>query len=528
MNRSFGGLVAAGAALTLPAALMLTTVTGPAAAVERSRIVTVAQTEMNDGDRNVERPAGSNCNYYTGVFRTWKSSSGCGSGDGVQFRNSDWCADFVKYVWRQAGVPHADVAETSGGVLTGWASSFRDYGTRHGTWHTRSSGYTPQPGDAVVFDWDQSGDIDHVGVVTSANGSTVYTIEGNSGNRTKANSYARGNVDIVGYSSPVGAVTVPDEADDTTGEAVDFDGDRKPDLLGTTADGTLRLYRGTGTAGRPSVDGGTTIGSGWNGINRITVADIDNDGKTDLVGRDTDGGLRAYLNQGNADFSAPPVTIGTGWHIITRVVTGDFNNDNKTDLLGQTSDGTLYAYLNTGSPGAPNITTRVLVGTGWNVITRLLVADIDNDGKTDLVGQATDGALYAYLNTGAPNFANRVPIGTGWNTVGLVSTTDIDGDRKTDLLARASDGNLYAYLNKGTTGAPDITTTRQIGTGWHTINRLTLADMDNDGRTDITARFTDGTLNTYLAKGNAGAPDITTTHTIGSGWHTITRLAVVN
>ncbi|MFG1946725.1 FG-GAP repeat domain-containing protein [Nonomuraea sp. NPDC048826] len=318
------------------------------------------------------------------------------------------------------------------------------------------------------------------------------------------------------------------EADDTTGEAVDFDGDRKPDLLGTTADGTLRLYRGTGTAGRPSVDGGTTIGSGWNGINRITVADIDNDGKNDLIGRDTDGGLRAYLNQGGADFSAPPVTIGTGWHIITRVVTGDFNNDNKTDLLGQTSDGTLYAYLNTGSPGAPNITTRVLVGTGWNVITRLLVADMDNDGKTDLIGQATDGALYAYLNTGAPNFANRVPIGTGWNTVGLVSTTDIDGDRKTDLLARASDGNLYAYLNKGTTGAPDITTTRQIGTGWHTINRLTLADMDNDGRTDITARFTDGTLNTYLAKGNPGTPDITTTHTIGSGWHTITRLAVVN
>ncbi|MEV0390744.1 CHAP domain-containing protein, partial [Nonomuraea sp. NPDC050643] len=246
MNRSFCGLIAGGAALTLPAALMLATATGPAAAVERNRIVAVAQAEMADGDRNVERPAGSNCNYYTGVFRTWKPSSGCGSADGVQFRDSDWCADFVKYVWRGAGVPYADVAETSGGVLTGWASSFRDYGTRHGTWHTRAGGYTPQPGDAVVFDWDQSGDIDHVGIVTSANGSTVYTIEGNSGNRTKANSYTRGDVDIVGYSSPVGAVTGPAEAEDTTGEAVDFDGDGKPDLLGTTADGTLRVYRGTG------------------------------------------------------------------------------------------------------------------------------------------------------------------------------------------------------------------------------------------------------------------------------------------
>ncbi|MEU8385302.1 CHAP domain-containing protein, partial [Streptosporangium sp. NPDC048865] len=105
---------------------------------------------------------------------------------------------------------YADIAETSGGVLTGWASSFKEYGTKHGTWHTRSSGYTPQPGDAVVFDWDQSGDIDHVGIVKSATSSTVYTIEGNSGDRIKANSYSRGNVDIVGYSEPVGVNDTPD------------------------------------------------------------------------------------------------------------------------------------------------------------------------------------------------------------------------------------------------------------------------------------------------------------------------------
>lgn len=528
MNRSLGALIAGGAALTLPTALVLTTVTGPAAAVERSRIVAVAQAELADGDRNVERPAGSNCNYYTGVFRTWHTASGCASADGVQFRNSDWCADFAKYVWRAAGVPHAEVPETSGGVLTGWAYSFRDYGTRHGTWHTRASGYTPQPGDAVVFDWDQSGSIDHVGIVTSANGSTVHTIEGNSSNRTKTNSYARGDVDIVGYSSPVGAVTGPDEAEDTTGEAVDFDGDRKPDLLGTTADGTLRVYRGTGTVGQPSVDAGTTIGSGWNSITRITVADIDNDGKTDLVGRGADGGLYAYLNKGPADFSGARVTIGSGWQGVTRVVTGDFNGDRKTDLLGQGSDGTLYAYLNTGTPGAPDISTKVLVGTGWDGIARVLVADIDNDGTTDLVGQSSDGTLYAYLNTGAPNFANRVQIGTGWNGVGLVSTVDIDGDGKTDLLARSADGNLFAYLNKGAAGAPNISDRRQIGTGWHVVDRLTLADMDGDGRSDVVGRFTDGTLKAYLAKGAAGAPDISSTFTIGSGWQGITRLAVVN
>ncbi|WP_155361037.1 CHAP domain-containing protein, partial [Acrocarpospora macrocephala] len=184
--------------------------TTPAAAVSRDSIVSVAQSQLNNASRNHEQPLGSGCNYYTGYFRTWKPAAGCPATDGVQWRDSDWCADFSKYVWKNAGVPYADVPETSGGVLTGWASSFKDYGTTHGTWHTRASGYTPQPGDALVFDWDQNGVIDHVGIVKSASGSTVYTIEGNSGDRIKENSYSRTNIDIVGYSSPVGAGDIDD------------------------------------------------------------------------------------------------------------------------------------------------------------------------------------------------------------------------------------------------------------------------------------------------------------------------------
>ncbi|WP_204068732.1 CHAP domain-containing protein, partial [Planobispora siamensis] len=202
MLRSLG----AGAAATalLGSGLIVATAT-PAAAVSRAAIVSVAQSQLGNGSRNHEQPMGSGCNYYTGYFRSWKPASGCPATDGVQWRNSDWCADFAKYVWKNAGVRHADVPEGGGGTLTGWASSFKDYGVKYGTWHTRASGYTPQPGDAIVFDWDQSGNIDHVGIVKSANGSTVYTIEGNSGDRIKENSWSRGNIDIVGYSAPVDA-----------------------------------------------------------------------------------------------------------------------------------------------------------------------------------------------------------------------------------------------------------------------------------------------------------------------------------
>lgn len=36
-----------------------------------------------------------------------------------------------------------------------------------------------EPGDIVFYDWDQSGDCDHVGIVERVDGNTVYTIEGN-------------------------------------------------------------------------------------------------------------------------------------------------------------------------------------------------------------------------------------------------------------------------------------------------------------------------------------------------------------
>ncbi|MDH2426498.1 FG-GAP-like repeat-containing protein [Sphaerisporangium sp. TRM90804] len=532
---SFGRLVASSVALMVPAAAVVAMTSTPAAAATRSSIVAVAERELADGQRNVERPAGSNCNYYTGVFRTWKSSSGCGTGDGVQFRESEWCADFSKFVWRAAGVTHADIAETSGGVLTGWAASFKDYGTKYGTWHTRSSGYTPLPGDAVVFDWDQSGDIDHVGIVTSANASTVTTIEGNSGDRVQANSYSRGNVDIVGYTAPVGITPdLPAEPEDATGEAADFDADGRVDLVGTLADGTLRAYLGTGTPGAPGVTGRPVeFGTGWTGITRISVADVDNDGKSDVLGRHTDGTLYAFLNSGTPGVPniANRKTIGTGWNAITRVNVADIDNDGKTDVIGRSSDGTLYAYLNSGTPGAPNISTRVTIGTGWNSVTDVVTADLDNDGKVDVIGRSTDGTFYAYLNSGTPgtpNISNRKTIGSSWNGVSLISVVDIDNDGKTDVTARGGDGNLYAYLNKGTTGAPNISTKVLIGSSWNGINRLTIADIDHDGKKDVVGRMTDGDLYAYLNKGTTGAPNINTKILIGTGWSAITRLAVIN
>lgn len=165
----------------------------------RDSIVSIAQRELNDGSRNYEYRGSDNCTYYSGQVTSWPTCNNLGWRGGTQ--NGDgtyaWCANFAKYVWKQAGI--TDLAG-----LNAWARSFREYGQDNGTYHTRGSGYVPQPGDAVVFDWDQSGSIDHVGIVTGTASGRVTTIEGNSSDRVSARDYSLSDIDIVGYSSPSG------------------------------------------------------------------------------------------------------------------------------------------------------------------------------------------------------------------------------------------------------------------------------------------------------------------------------------
>ena len=60
---------------------------------------------------------------------------------------------------------------------------------------------TPEPGDQIFFR-DTEGVINHTGIVVSANGGIVRTIEGNSGDAVRSNAYGIGTPTIAGYGRP--------------------------------------------------------------------------------------------------------------------------------------------------------------------------------------------------------------------------------------------------------------------------------------------------------------------------------------
>ena len=74
--------------------------------------------------------------------------------------------------------------------------------------------YTPKGGDIIYFDWSGDWDgvisnlcgpggtwISHIGIVEYTKNGRVYTIEGNSSNQVKRNSYSLDDEDLVGYGS---------------------------------------------------------------------------------------------------------------------------------------------------------------------------------------------------------------------------------------------------------------------------------------------------------------------------------------
>lgn len=102
----------------------------------------------------------------------------------------EWCACFVSWCYNRVGKSEPRFSGcTSGGMA--WFQSRGQWGDRNYP--------NIAPGDSIFFDWDGTGDADHVGLVVGTDGTNVYTIEGNSGDECKARSYPLGSDVIRGY-----------------------------------------------------------------------------------------------------------------------------------------------------------------------------------------------------------------------------------------------------------------------------------------------------------------------------------------
>ena len=116
----------------------------------------------------------------------------------------EWCACFVSWCANECGYIENGIIPKFAGCVTGvrW---FKE----RGQWADNSM--EPSPGTLIFFDWDDPGGVsgpqdglpDHVGIVEKVEGGRVYTIEGNSGDACRQQSYPVGYYEIMGYGIPL-------------------------------------------------------------------------------------------------------------------------------------------------------------------------------------------------------------------------------------------------------------------------------------------------------------------------------------
>jgi hypothetical protein len=292
--------------------------------------------------------------------------------------------------------------------------------------------------------------------------------------------------------------------------AADVNGDGKPDLIcGNWYDGTLTVFTNNGSGGFGS---NATLSAGAGPLNpypvevySIAAVDVNGDGKPDLIRANYGGGsLTIWTNNGSGIFSSNATLYCGGWP--RAVVVADVNGDGKPDLIsvvdtgggGLSNSKGLIVFTNNGSGGFGLNAEILSIGYGaFDLSAAVAVADVNGDGKPDLISATSGGYLTIWTNNGSGVFGSNATLNVGGRPW-CVTAADVNGDGKPDLICANTTsvngtytGNLTLFTNNGS-GTFGLYATLAVGSAPYCV---VAADVNGDGRLDlITANSYDNNL----------------------------------
>jgi hypothetical protein len=360
-----------------------------------------------------------------------------------------------------------------------------------------------EPQCVIAADVNGDGKTDLISVNIGDNTLSVLTNNG-SGGFALANTYMVGNYSY-GYGFwPQSPVT-----------ATDFNGDGKVDLVCVNFGGntlTVLTNNGNGNFGSNA-----TLNVGSEPIS-VTAADVNGDGKADLIcvnfGDDT---ISVLTNNGVGKFtlaSSQNADVSPSTSATYSVTAADVNGDGKVDLICR-NDGynTLTVLTNKGSGSFGYSSTYTFPYPPFNgpCPYSIAVVDVNGDGKPDLVcavPYSSSGNLLAVLtNNGSGGFMFETNyVISGQSSLIAVTVADVNGDGKMDLICDADDGssgNALMVLTNNGSGRFGFYATNDVGNSAYSI---AVADVNGDGKPDlICANYGDNTLtvlfkNTFLSR----------------------------
>jgi hypothetical protein len=286
--------------------------------------------------------------------------------------------------------------------------------------------------DAVVSDHEWS----VVGALTNAGGvmrsEIVYPVgTGGDGGSLWAQSLTAGDLD--GDGRPDVVVGLDDYGGETGGQI---------GVMLTRDGGVLSPETSYVNTVLPGPAGGTY----FRGPSTLAIADLDGDGKNDVVVTTTDAHAGVYMNRGDGILGPEmEYVIGkdgvSGAH--TRVAVGDLDGDGRPDLAIATNvEPMVGVLLNTGGGTFAPIVPVVASDASGSGYSYLAIADLDGDGKNDIVTSGFYGdepGVSVLINKGKATFAPPVTYAADpSDDTGAMAVGDLDRDGLPDIVVAAN------------------------------------------------------------------------------------------
>jgi hypothetical protein len=287
----------------------------------------------------------------------------------------------------------------------------------------------------------------------------------------------------------------------------------------TVTDGTLTANDSFTMYVRSILLSTTTVGKN----SRIADFDADGYGDVAILGRTggapyANGVITIHYGNGDGTYDAAVLVTDTTLMLNDRYLEmADVNGDGKMDLLTNSGTG-IKVYYNGGSnrvfTSPPTAHVLYTAGGGYT-FENFAVADFNGDSRMDLINTHYYGTASNYfgvrLHDGSTSYATanwgttasseyRTTVGSVW--VSDVTTGDFNEDGKLDIVTGITD-QIRVYFGNGTTGISS-TTTPLTGEGAANVECVGVGDMNGDGNQDIFMSFWNNKKATVLAGDGLG------------------------
>lgn len=217
---------------------------------------------------------------------------------------------------------------------------------------------------------------------------------------------------------------------------------------------------------------------------QLEIGDLDGGGNPDILSINRNDKFEVEINDGQGVFTEQLIDPGRVDQWSMNVVAwADLNNDGRSDLVYGTRDGLNVVYNNNGQYNFDQKITYIS-----DYISDIMTADIDNDGDQDILALANSsrGWLYVYKNIGGDFLIKRISFSTN-NYVGGGTIGDLNNDQLIDVVSYNNNtGKVSVLYNQGNGNFGQETSFSLMGYSYgFSEDRIKIADVNRDNVPDV-------------------------------------------